>query len=116
MPILHSIVHLIDKQPDGQPATLHGRDSELAITPALEDLLESLNDSYNGKPKSWGFFNADSATYPFSTWLARYLDGEMDFNFKIETSSKKYALKICRPNECIDYVGFQTKLLEHPGN
>jgi nucleoid-associated protein len=79
MPILHSIVHLIDKQPDGQPATLHGRDSELAVTPALEDLLESLNDSYNGKPKSWGFFNADAETYPFSVWLAHYLDGEKDF-------------------------------------
>nr|WP_297459813.1 nucleoid-associated protein YejK [uncultured Halomonas sp.] len=75
MPILRSIVHLIDKQADGTPATLHARDSELAASQALEHLLDDLNDSYNAKPKIWGLFNADSVTYPFSGWLGRYLEG-----------------------------------------
>lgn len=79
MPIQHSIVHLIDKQPDGEPAVLHARDSELGDSPAMHDLLAELNDSYNAKSKVWGFFNADRATYPFSTWLAGYLDGGEDF-------------------------------------
>ena len=29
MPIRHCIVHLIDKKPDGTPAVLHARDTEL---------------------------------------------------------------------------------------
>ena len=41
------------------------------------------------------------------------LDGEMDFNFKIKTSNKNYLLKVSRPNENIDYVDFQSKLLQH---
>lgn len=73
MPILRSIVHLIDKQPNGEAATLHARDSELAVSQATEDLLARLNDTYNAKPKVWGFFNTDSVTYPFSGWLGRYL-------------------------------------------
>lgn len=79
MAIQHSIVHLIDKQPNGEAATLHARDSELAASQAMEDLLAKLNDTYNAKPKVWGFFNADSVTYPFSVWLGRYLDGSDDF-------------------------------------
>ena len=49
MPIRHCIVHLIDKKPDGSPAVLHARDSELAASSALENLLADLNDSYNAK-------------------------------------------------------------------
>ncbi|WP_227370263.1 nucleoid-associated protein YejK [Halomonas sp. M20] len=79
MPIQRSIVHLIDKQPDGQPATLHARDSALANSSAMETLLDELNDSYNAKQKAWGFFNADRLTYPFSNWLGQYLEGEEDF-------------------------------------
>lgn len=41
------------------------------------------------------------------------LDGEADFNFKIQTSNKNYLLKISRPNEDLDYVDFQSKLLQH---
>ena len=79
MPILRSIVHLIDKQPDGQPAVLHARDSELAPSQAMEDLLAGLNDSYNAKPKVWGFFHNDRVTYPFSVWLSGYVDGDEGF-------------------------------------
>ncbi|HEY6610483.1 MAG TPA: nucleoid-associated protein YejK, partial [Pseudomonas sp.] len=39
MPIRHAIVHLIDKKPDGSPAVLHARDSELAESPAIDNLL-----------------------------------------------------------------------------
>ncbi|MDT4813159.1 Nucleoid-associated protein YejK [compost metagenome] len=80
MPIRHCIVHLIDKKPDGSPSTLHARDSELAESTAIENLLADLNDSYNAKQgKAWGFFHEESGAYPFSGWLKNYLDGGEDF-------------------------------------
>ena len=80
MPIRHCIVHLIDKKPDGSPAVLHARDSELATSQAMENLLVDLNESYNAKQgKAWGLFHEESGAYPFSGWLKAYLDGEQDF-------------------------------------
>lgn len=76
MPIRHCIVHLIDKKPDGSASTLHARDSELAESKAIENLLADLNDSYNAKQgKAWGFFHEESGAYPFSGWLKTYLEG-----------------------------------------
>ncbi|MNM36478.1 Nucleoid-associated protein YejK [compost metagenome] len=80
MPIRHCIVHLIDKKPDGSPAVLHARDTELAASDAIENLLADLNDSYNAKQgKAWGFFHGESGAYPLSGWLKQYLDEEKDF-------------------------------------
>lgn len=80
MPIRHCIVHLIDKKPDGSPSVLHARDSELATSQAMENLLADLNESYNAKQgKAWGLFHEESGAYPFSGWLKAYLDGEQDF-------------------------------------
>ena len=80
MPIRHCIVHLIDKKPDGSPAVLHARDSELAASDAIENLLADLNDSYNAKQgKAWGFFHGESGAYPLSGWLKQYLEGDTDF-------------------------------------
>ncbi|ERH51586.1 nucleoid-associated protein [Ectopseudomonas chengduensis] len=80
MPIRHCIVHLIDKKPDGSPAVLHARDSELATSQAMENLLADLNESYNAKQgKAWGLFHEESGAYPFSGWLKAYLDDEQDF-------------------------------------
>ncbi|WP_395185198.1 nucleoid-associated protein (plasmid) [Pseudomonas aeruginosa] len=80
MPIRHCIVHLIDKKPDGTPAVLHARDSELAASQAMENLLADLNESYNAKQgKAWGLFHEVSGAYPFSGWLQAYLDGKQDF-------------------------------------
>ncbi|MFI7856676.1 MULTISPECIES: nucleoid-associated protein YejK [Pseudomonas] len=80
MPIRHCIVHLIDKKPDGSPAVLHARDSELAASDAIENLLADLNDSYNAKQgKAWGFFHGESGAYPLSGWLKQYLEAEKDF-------------------------------------
>ena len=80
MPIRHCIVHLIDKKPDGSPAVLHARDSELAASQAMENLLADLNESYNAKQgKAWGLFHDESGAYPYSGWLKAYLDGERDF-------------------------------------
>lgn len=76
MPIRHCIVHLIDKKPDGSASTLHARDSELAESKAIENLLADLNDSYNAKQgKAWGFFHEESGAYSFSGWLKAYLEG-----------------------------------------
>ena len=80
MPIRHCIVHLIDKKPDGSPAVLHARESELGASDAIENLLADLNDSYNAKQgKAWGFFHGESGAYPLSGWLKQYLDEEKDF-------------------------------------
>lgn len=80
MPIRHCIVHLIEKKPDGSPAVLHARDSELGDSQAMENLLADLNDSYNAKQgKAWGLFHPESGAYPFSGWLAAYMDGSTDF-------------------------------------
>ncbi|WP_455233401.1 nucleoid-associated protein YejK [Geopseudomonas aromaticivorans] len=80
MPLLHCIVHQIHKKPDGSPAVLIARDSELAPSQAMDNLLADLNDSYNAKPnKVWGFFQPESGAYPFSAWLADYLAGGRDF-------------------------------------
>ena len=59
MPIRRCIVHLIDKKPDGSPAVLHARDSELSASPAMENLLADLNESYNATVgKTQVFFHA----------------------------------------------------------
>ncbi|WP_462381662.1 nucleoid-associated protein YejK [Pseudomonas sp. Marseille-QA0892] len=80
MPIRHCIVHLIEKKPDGSPAVLHARDSELAESKAIENLLADLNDSYNAKQgKAWGLFHEESGAYPFSGWLKAYLEDEQPF-------------------------------------
>ncbi|MBH3414726.1 nucleoid-associated protein YejK [Pseudomonas putida] len=80
MPIRHCIVHLIDKKPDGSPAVLHARDTELGASDAIENLLADLNESYNAKQgKAWGFFHGESGAYPLSGWLKQYLEDEKDF-------------------------------------
>ena len=80
MPIRHAIVHLIDKKPDGTPAVLHARDSELAESQAIENMLADLNESYNAKQgKAWGLFHPESGAHPFSGWLKEYLDDGKDF-------------------------------------
>ncbi|WP_447593608.1 nucleoid-associated protein YejK [Aquipseudomonas campi] len=80
MPIRHSIIHQIDKKPDGTPAVLHARDSELASSQAMENLLADLNENYNAKPgKAWGLFHEESGAYPLSGWLRDYFDGKQDF-------------------------------------
>ncbi|KAF1051011.1 MAG: Nucleoid-associated protein YejK [Stenotrophomonas maltophilia] len=80
MPIRHAIVHLIEKKPDGNPATLHARAAELGESQAIENLMADLNESYNAKPnKAWGLFQEESGAYPFSGWLSEYLDDAKDF-------------------------------------
>lgn len=80
MPIHHSIVHLIEKKPDGSPAQLHLRDRELGDSPAIDNLLGDLNENYNAKQgKAWGLFHDESGAYPLRGWLSAYLDGESDF-------------------------------------
>lgn len=80
MPIRHCIVHFIDKKPDGTPAILHARETELPESVATENLLAELNESYNAKQgKAWGLFHTESGAFPFSGWLKKYLDGGHDF-------------------------------------
>ncbi|WP_369781870.1 nucleoid-associated protein YejK [Pseudomonas sp. WC2401] len=76
MPIRHSIIHTIDKKPDGSPAVLHVSGTELAESQVTENLLHDLNVAYNAKTgKAWGFFHAQSGAFPFSGWLQAYIEG-----------------------------------------
>jgi nucleoid-associated protein len=80
MPVLHSIIHKIDKRPDGTPAILHYGNAELIESQARDDLMSQFNESYNAKTgKAWGFFHAESGAYPLSGWLNDYLAGTDDF-------------------------------------
>ncbi|AZC52321.1 Nucleoid-associated protein ndpA [Pseudomonas chlororaphis subsp. piscium] len=80
MPVLHSIVHKIDKKPDGSPAVLHYAGSELADSQVRDDLMHQFNESYNAKQgKAWGLFHPESGAWPLSGWLAKYLAGDEDF-------------------------------------
>ena len=47
---------------------------------------------------------------------ATALPGELDFNFKIKTSSDSYILKISRPDEVVGYLEFQQELLKYIAN
>jgi len=80
MPVLHSIIHKIDKKPDGTPAIVHYGNAELVENQAREDLMHQFNESYNAKTgKAWGFFHPESGAFPFSGWLGKYLAGADDF-------------------------------------
>jgi nucleoid-associated protein len=80
MPVLHSIIHKIDKKPDGSPAILHYSGAELAESQARDELISQFNESYNAKAgKAWGFFHAESGAFPFSGWLGKYLAGDEGF-------------------------------------
>lgn len=80
MPVLHSVIHKIDKQPDGSPAVLFLGGAEQVESQARDDLMCQFNESYNASAgKGWGFFHAESGAYPLSGWLAKYLAGTDDF-------------------------------------
>ena len=76
MPIRHSIIHHIDKNPDGSPAVLLISDTELVESQATENLLNDFNEAYNAKAgKGWGLFHAQSGAFPLSGWLQAFVDG-----------------------------------------
>ncbi|ETF08371.1 nucleoid-associated protein YejK [Pseudomonas moraviensis] len=80
MPVLHSVIHKIDKKPDGTPAVLFLGSSEQVESQARDDLMNQFNESYNATAgKGWGFFHAESGAFPLSGWLAKYLAGGTDF-------------------------------------
>ncbi len=82
MPILHCIVHDIDKASSDQPARLRPATTELPASALLEDLLSGFHDAYHAKTKAWGYFlgEGDTGSQPaFTTALTGYLDGDSDF-------------------------------------
>ncbi|WP_433738966.1 nucleoid-associated protein YejK [Pseudomonas putida] len=80
MPVLHSIIHKIDKKPDGSPAILHYSGAELVESQARDELVNQFNESYNAKAgKAWGFFHAESGAFPLSGWLSKYMAGTENF-------------------------------------
>lgn len=90
MPVRHCITHFIDKKPDGSPARLHTRNSELELSDKVENLVADLNQSYNGKPgKGWGLFHEESGAYPFSGWLKAFIEGKTDFTEFTRTASEQ---------------------------
>jgi nucleoid-associated protein len=80
MPIRHSVIHKIDKKPDGSPAVLFLGASEQVESQARDDLMSQLNEIYIATAgKGWGFFHQESGAHPFSSWLGKYLAGGTDF-------------------------------------
>ncbi|APC14593.1 nucleoid-associated protein YejK [Pseudomonas frederiksbergensis] len=80
MPVLHSVIHKIDKKPDGTPAVLFLGSAEQVESQARDNLVQQFNENYNATTgKAWGFFHPDSGAHPFSGWLAKYLAGGDDF-------------------------------------
>lgn len=80
MHVRHSVLHKIDKKPDGSPAVLFLGASEQVESQARDDLMSQLNESYNVTAgKGWGFFHQESGAFPFSGWLGKYLAGVTDF-------------------------------------
>ncbi|MBZ9540245.1 nucleoid-associated protein [Modicisalibacter tunisiensis] len=74
MPILHCIVHRIDKADGEQPAALTTADTPQAPSPQLDDLLAELTTRFNAKRKGWGYFREDAAGRSLAALLPAYLD------------------------------------------
>lgn len=90
MPILHCIIHRIDKGDGETPARLTPAQAELTLSPTLDDLLAGLSDAYHAKTKTWGRFADDDATAgPFPATLARYLEREVDFTDLTRTLAER---------------------------
>jgi hypothetical protein len=94
MPVRHSVIHKIDKKPDGTPAVLFLGASEQVESQARDDLMSQLNESYNATAgKGWGFFHAESGAFPLSGWLGKYLAGVSDF-LKFSTIAVEHLAKL----------------------
>ena len=94
MPVRHSVIHKIDKKPDGTPAALFLGASEQVESQARDDLMSQLNESYNATAgKGWGFFRQESGAYPFSGWLGKYLAGVTDF-LSFSTTAVEHLTKL----------------------
>ncbi|WP_240364888.1 nucleoid-associated protein, partial [Pseudomonas syringae] len=94
MPVRHSVIHKIDKKPDGTPAVLFLGAAEQVESQARDDLMSQLNESYNATAgKGWGFFHPQSGAFPFSGWLGEYLAGDIDF-LEFSTSAVEHLTKL----------------------
>ncbi|CRM19982.1 Nucleoid-associated protein YejK [Pseudomonas sp. 31 R 17] len=94
MPVRHSVIHKIDKKPDGSPAVLFLGVSEQVESQARDDLTQQFNENYNASAgKAWGLFHAESGAYPLSGWLSKYLDGGSTF-LKFSTTSVEHLTKL----------------------
>ncbi|MEX5507942.1 MULTISPECIES: hypothetical protein [Pseudomonas] len=54
MPVRHSVIHKIDKKPDGSPAVLFLGASEQVESQARDDLMSQLNESYDKRGPTKG--------------------------------------------------------------
>ncbi|KIQ13706.1 nucleoid-associated protein [Pseudomonas simiae] len=94
MPIRHSIIHKIDKKPDGSPAVLHLASDEQVDSGARDDLMQQFNENYNATAgKAWGFFHAASGAFPLSSWLSEYLAGGSTF-LEFTTTAVEHLTKL----------------------
>ena len=94
MPVRHSVIHKIDKKPDGSPAVLFLGASEQVESQARDDLMSQLNEGYNATSgKGWGFFHHESGAFPLSGWLGKYLAGVTDF-LSFSTTAVEHLTKL----------------------
>ncbi|WP_129139429.1 nucleoid-associated protein [Modicisalibacter coralii] len=73
MPIIHSIVHRIDKPGSDAPASLVSATAVLTDAGPVDDLLASLTSSFHAKAKAWGYFAEDAPSATLAAILPRYL-------------------------------------------
>lgn len=94
MPVRHSVIHKIDKKPDGSPAALYLASAEQVESGARDDLMSQLNENYNATAgKGWGFFHHESGAHPFSGWLGKYMAGVTDF-LSFSTTAVEHLTKL----------------------
>ncbi|AAY37889.1 nucleoid-associated protein [Pseudomonas syringae] len=94
MPVRHSVIHKIDKKPDGSPAVLFLGAAGQFESQARDDLMSQLNESYNATAsKGWGFFQPQSGAFPFSGWLGEYMTGDIDL-LKFSASAVEHFTKL----------------------
>ena len=94
MPIRLSVIHKIDKKPDGSPAALYLASAEQAESGARDDLMSQFNENYNAAAgKAWGFFHAESGAHPLSGWLCEYLAGGSTF-LEFSTTAVEHLTKL----------------------
>jgi nucleoid-associated protein len=94
MSVRHSVIHKIDKKPDGSPAVLFLSVSEQVESQARDDLMQQFNENYNAiAGKAWGFFHTESGAYPLSGWLREYLAGGSTF-LEFSTTAVEHLTKL----------------------
>lgn len=91
-----AVLHKLEKQPRQGDAVITERDAELALTPKVIELVQSIDTLYSQRAnKGYGRFQADEITYPAAGLLRNMYADQADF---IGTSRQLLQLLAQRAN------------------